>query len=688
MKRLLLIGCLFAAFACTKEPAELSDGSGPNPPRIVGTPTSELALKGEISIKLTPEMAQAVAVAQAQLPATRSGAVTRSGVGTIDELLNEIGAGRFERIVAYNPDWEEIYDETGMNRWYSVSFDESVDLGQIGSRFAALPGVAVVEYQINPRYIRPMSVGPAIPASGDNLCKMGGTRAAAAMNDPLLEYQWHYDNPGPNRHFDQPKAGADINLLDAWQLCTGSEDIIVAVIDEPVQTDHPDLKANIWSNPKNSQEHGFNFWDNSSVLDWKTPAKEEDGTESYADHGTHVAGVIAAVNNNGRGVCGIAGGRSNQGGVKIMSCQIMGNSEGAKTSNKNVKAFEYAWTNGAVIAQNSWGYLLEDSDGNPIPPEQFEKEWNQGFGSMRDAIDTFIRGAAAKNPDSPLQGGLVIFAAGNDGDVYGDAAVYPAAYGPVIAVGSMDWGFRPAYYTDYGSWVDITAPGGDAYTAQSVIDKKYYTNGMVMSTILCDDTMDYQDGRKDDDYWYGYGFMQGTSMACPHVSGVAALGLAYAAQNGKKYTPSEFKALLLSPVYGIDDYFTGSKRGDGVIVPDLSVYKNKMGGGCIDALKLLLAIKGTPAIYVKTGEAATVDFARYFGGDKSVVALESAKFASPSNLGIGSSSAVFNGTKITFECSKTGTSLLTITAKAGDTTIEREFAIVSRPSLAGNGGWL
>ena len=200
---------------------------------------SKMILVAESGSDITPEMAQAVAVAQAQLPATRSGAVTRSGVGTIDELLNEIGAGRFERIVAYNPDWEEIYDETGMNRWYSVSFDESVDLGQIGSRFAALPGVAVVEYQINPRYIRPMSVGPAIPASGDNLCKMGGTRAAAAMNDPLLEYQWHYDNPGPNRHFDQPKAGADINLLDAWQLCTGSEDIIVAVIDEPENSTSP-----------------------------------------------------------------------------------------------------------------------------------------------------------------------------------------------------------------------------------------------------------------------------------------------------------------------------------------------------------------------------------------------------------------------------------------------------------------
>ena len=682
MKRLLLIGCLFAAFACTKEPTNLSGGdSGPTPPRIVGTPTSGLALKGSLSIKLTPEMAQTVATAQAQLPATRSGAVTRSGVGTIDDLLNEIGAECFERIITYNPEWEDIYNETGINRWYSVTFDESADLGQIGSRFAALSGVTVVEYGINPEYIRPMSVGPAIPASGDNLHRMGETRAATTMNDPLLDYQWHFDNPGPTQIFSQPKAGADINLLDAWQLCTGNEDIIVAVIDHAVQTDHPDLKANIWNDPKNSQVHGHNFWDDSSVLDWKTSGKDEKGKDVYADHGTHVAGVIAAVNNNGRGVCGIAGGRSNQGGVKIMSCQIMGYSEGAKTGNKNIKAFEYAWTNGAVIAQNSWGYLLQDNDGKPITPEQFEKDWNQNYGLMRDAIDTFVRGAGAKNPNSPLQGGLVIFAAGNDGDIYGDAAIYPAAYSPIVAVGSMDWSFLPAYYTDYGSWVDITAPGGDFISSDG------YGDGGVLSTILCDDTMNFTDGRKNKEL-YGYGFMQGTSMACPHVSGVAALGLAYAAQNGKKYTPSEFKALLLSSVYGIDDYFTGSKKGDLLPIPDLSVYKNKMGGGCIDALKLLLAIKGTPAVYVKTGEAVTVDFARYFGGGKSSVVLESAKFASPANLGVGSSSAVFDGTKITFNCSKTGASLLTITAKAGYTTIEQEFAVVSRPNLAGNGGWL
>ena len=100
------------------------------------------------------------------------------------------------------------------------------------------------------------------------------------------------------------------------------------MLDEAVQTTHPDLEANIWSNPSNPGEHGYNFWDNRAELDWRT-ATREDGDWIYADHGTHVAGVIAAVNNNSRGVSGIAGGRSTRKGVKIMSCQIMGYSGGS-----------------------------------------------------------------------------------------------------------------------------------------------------------------------------------------------------------------------------------------------------------------------------------------------------------------------------------------------------------------------
>lgn len=683
MKRLLLLCCVLVSFACTKEPAEIAGGKSDGGVIVSGSPASEAALKGTLAVKLSPEGARAVAAAQVAGVKTRGGVATRSGVATLDESLEQIGAEQFERIIAYDPEWEAAYDDTGINRWYRVKFNDEVALVKAGELLASQPEVKVVEYTINPAYRRPTSVGPARPVTEANLHAAATTRAVGpGMNDPLLGNQWHYENVGvrPDLPACQvlPKAGADINLFDAWSLCKGRQDIIVAVIDEPVQTTHPDLAANMWSNPSNPSEHGYNFWNRSQTLDWKSSYYDKDYGWEYADHGSHVAGVIAAVNNNGRGVCGIAGG-DNGGGVKIMSCQIMGYSDKNADEDADVKAFEYAWKNGAVIAQNSWGY-------NGIITRD---QWlSKDFALLRDAIDTFIKYAGSKNPDSPLSGGLVVFAAGNDGDINGSTSgLYPAAYAPVIAVGSMNWSYMPAYYTDYGTWVDITAPGGDAVDGK-VGSNTYANESMVLSTILCDDAINYQDGRKNNAALYGYGYMQGTSMACPHVSGVAALGLSYAAQLGKKYTPDEYKALLLSSVYGIDQYFTGTKPGDGMTM-NLSLYRNKMGGGCVDALKLLLAIKGTPAVYVKTGEAAAVDFAPYFGGGNSKITLTSVEVTTEGLARIGMTSApTVSGSKINFNCTSPGTALVKVNARAGDTAFSREFAIVSRAGLAENGGWL
>lgn len=138
MKKLLLLCGLLAVFACTEEPADSAGGNGGRKARVLGSPTSRLALRGSLSVKLSPETAQAVAAAQAQLPATRSGVATCSGVGGIDAILHEIDAGRFERVVAYNPEWEDVYEQTGINRWYTIAFDDEIQLSEVGERLAAL----------------------------------------------------------------------------------------------------------------------------------------------------------------------------------------------------------------------------------------------------------------------------------------------------------------------------------------------------------------------------------------------------------------------------------------------------------------------------------------------------------------------------------------------------------------------
>ena len=208
------------------------------------------------------------------------------------------------------------------------------------------------------------------------------------------------------------------------------------------------------------------------------------------DHGTHVAGIIGATNNNGEGISSIAGGRDGSGGVKILSCAIMMDDpeKPDETLSGNIPdAIVWAADHGAVIANNSWSFVYDS-----------EEEALQGDATyVEPAINYFIKNAGCdlsgkQAPGSPMKGGVLIFAAGNESYRIG----WPAALESVIAVGALNSMYQPAYYTNYGDWVDICAPGGDLKLGPGIL-----------STL--------SDSK--------YGSLQGTSMACPHVAGVAAL---------------------------------------------------------------------------------------------------------------------------------------------------------------------
>ncbi|MCQ2153145.1 MAG: S8 family serine peptidase [Bacteroidales bacterium] len=456
-------------------------------------------IAGEINVKVSAEFADRLFAATGE-----DGMVDLSKIGPADGILGSLEVKSMRRLFPYEEPYEERTREAGLNRWYVVGYGRHLKAVQAAERVAGSDDVEFVELRRKKRIVDnglPYLVSPM---------SFGGVSAssAAVFNDPLLPRQWHYINDGS---VYGGAAGCDINVAGVWKSkdkVSGSEDVIVAVIDEGVDFNHEDLSANMWVNgaEEGRGSCGRNFVDGSYVI-------------RPGEHGTHVAGTIAAVNNNGKGVCGVAGGNAAKGrkGVKIMSCQIFqGNREG-----DGCAAIKWAADHGAVIAQNSWGYL------DPINIRY--DEWK----SDREAIDYFISHAGNKN----VSGGIVTFSAGNDNILRG----IPAEYESCVSVVALGPGYRKASYSTYGEWASIAAPGGD-----------YGSN--IISTFPNDK----------------YGGMIGTSMACPHVSGVAALMMSNAAKGTKAST---IKAALLNPEKGTPiEKYNGEK------------YKGKLGkGGLVNA---------------------------------------------------------------------------------------------------------
>ncbi len=305
-------------------------------------------------------------------------------------------------------------------------------------------------------------------------------------NDELVEQLWGIYNERQTGG----TLGADSGAARAWSATMGSREVVVAVCDTGVMTDHPDLAANIWGNPGergrdaagNSRAdngidddgngftddiHGWNFADNTPLVG-----------DSHG-HGTHVAGIIGAVGNNWRGVIGVSP------NVQLMVLRLTDGEGNFTSSARLAAACEYAINNGARISNHSWG----------------------GPTDSKVLYDAMASGIAANH--------LFVIAAGNSGENIEAIPAYPASYGRflanVITVAAADHDDRLATFSSWGpESVHLAAPGVD-----------------ILSTVIpimpnqADGALAPLDGEEVYDY------MSGTSMAAPYVAGAAALLLAH-----------------------------------------------------------------------------------------------------------------------------------------------------------------
>jgi serine protease len=403
-------------------------------------------------------------------------------------------------------------------------------------------------------------------------------------NDPEFFSLWHLQK---------------INAPIAWNYFSTGSNVVIAIVDDALQASHPDLAPNIWVNPNEIPGNGIDDDGNGYIDDmngWDFADNDPDinPNSPSIDHGTHVGGIASAATNNGIGVASIG-----------FSCKLMG----LKASNSTGSSFPLINAiNGILYAANNGANIVNMSFGTA-----------QTVTSLQDAVNF-----------AQSKGLILVGSAGNNNT---DAPNYPAAYAGVISVASSDASDRKSSFSNFGSWVKITAPGSS-----------------ILSTI--------PPGT--------YGTKSGTSMASPMVAGL--LGLM------KSLNPNIPNAELIQCLYNSADNIDADN-------PD---YVGRLGAGRINAQKAMECVSASlnnPPIadFIATNRTLSAGGITSFL-DRSAYGPNSWSWSFPG--GTPSSSNLQNPTNIVYNTPGTYSVTLTVTNAFGSNSVTKTGYITVGPAIS------
>lgn len=375
-----------------------------------------------------------------------------TGIPSLDEKNRKYNIKRIKKLFNLDNGDRNLYYNLGMNRIYVFYIEPGGDISDITSDYNSDLAVD---------YSEPNFIGFAAGVKGTN--NNPYYRELNIPNDEAFDKQWYLKNEGkiiPSSG-GRAKVGADVNMVKAWDIEQGSEDLIIAILDSGVNDDSPDLKGRLWINKKEIPNNGKDDDGNGYVDDYRGWDFAYDGKKNYDGfgHGTNIASTIGATRNN---VYGFAGINSKS---KLMNCKNL--------TNENSGEYEW-WARSIKYAVDNGAKIINMSEGGV----DYSK-------TLKSAVDYAIK------KDVFIAAAMMNKANNKD--------YYPAAYNGVFAVGATDtddkrckrftWGGGSCW----GKHIKVVAPGNKIYG------------------------VDYEDPDKLDSYW------SGTSQSTAIVSALASL---------------------------------------------------------------------------------------------------------------------------------------------------------------------